>query len=338
VELLCHRARSGRSPTVSAVTATTATAGNPGQDLTAELPDITIMSWNLAEYGRPGAAAERAPQIIEAIRRHSPTILAAQEIFGSDPEMAASHVRGLAVKTGLQCQLPDGQTAVAHGFHDMNAAILWNPQRVKPVAGSWRTYGIGEQWHSAILGTVEVDGEKLTVCSYLAPSLEKNRRADEAERLILGAISGYTSDRMIIACDQNSLSNALNPDGTYYDDDPYLGKENEPDPAFVHQCLWEEGPNGEIQNLRADRRPAQTLSFGGKLRDLAPTIGEKWYYTIGHQRPDGPHGLRRIDLVWGTDQIVAETVSCRAVDDPVTQAASDHLPVLTILRKNGAAR
>ncbi|MFI7121900.1 hypothetical protein [Amycolatopsis sp. NPDC049868] len=175
----------------------------------------------------------------------------------------------------------------------MHAAILWEPARVTPKADSFRFYGKGELWHALVIGTVTIDGVPISLASYQAPSLRKLTRLDEVERLMLGAISGYTGKTLLFCGDFNSLSNARNTDGSYYDPDPYAGKE--PDPQQLFQVLWDEDETtGEISNVRADRRPAAALSFGGPLHDATATLGRRvaihhWMVVPGQSTRVPPH-------------------------------------------------
>lgn len=292
-------------------------------------PGLTrVMSWNVAEYVRPGPAEQRAPYIEKAIHEIGPQILLVQELYAETPEEAGRRAQQLATATGLTCRLPDGGAAVAFGGHDMHCAVLWDPQAVSPGTGRWRTYGAPEMWHAFLVGDLIVDGVEITVGSYQAPSLARNRRADEAERLMLAALSDWTKDTLIFGCDANSLSNARTPDGQFYDRDPYRGVP--PQPAHVSQIHYIDEPDGS-RGVRADRRPAETLSHGGLLHDAAAALGGPSLPTIGHQRPDGPHGKRRIDLQWVTTALLPAVRSCAPVNTLLTQTASDHLPVVTEL-------
>ncbi len=293
-------------------------------------PTATVLSWNVAEYVRPGKAAERAPLVEQVLRDERPTVALLQEIYAPDREELMTRVRSLARETGLQCEYEPGKVAAAYGSHDMHAAVLWDPERVSPAAGTWRFYGHGELWHAMVVGTAEIDGVQVSVASYQAPSLGKSTRLNESERLVLAATSGYTGDALIFCGDFNSLSNARTATGEFYDPEPYASKA--PEPQQVFQCRWDEDPGtGEIINVRADRRPAQTLSYGGLLHDAAASLGGAWEYTIGHWYPDGPHGLRRIDLAWVSTAVLPAIVSCSPVSTAVARAASDHLPLKTIV-------
>ncbi|MBO0878786.1 MAG: endonuclease/exonuclease/phosphatase family protein [Mycobacterium sp.] len=290
----------------------------------------TVVSWNVAEYIRPGRAAERAPLVEQVLRDERPDVALLQEIYAPDETELNVRVRHLARETGLECEHTPSRVAAAYGAHDMHTAILWNPKRVRPEEGSFRFYGVGELWHALTLGTVEIDRVPLSVASYQAPSLGKLTRLNEVERLVLAAISGYTRKTLLFCGDFNSISNARKADGSYYDPDPYDGKD--PDPQQVFQAVWDEDPTtGVISNIRADRRPAQALSFGGMLHDAAATLGEYWEPTIGWWYPDGPHGFRRIDLAWASTTVLPALISCAPITNSLTEKASDHLPVKTTI-------
>ncbi|WP_284741827.1 endonuclease/exonuclease/phosphatase family protein [Amycolatopsis sp. RTGN1] len=290
----------------------------------------TVLSWNVAEYIRPGKAAERAPLVEQVLRDERPSVALLQEIYAPDRAELMTRVRSLARETGLECEYEPGNVAAAYGSHDMHAAVLWDPERVSPVEGTWRFYGHGELWHAMVVGTLEIDGIEVSVASYQAPSLGKSTRVNESERLVLAATSGYTRDALIFCGDFNSLSNARTTAGEFYDPEPYTGKD--PDPQQVFQCLWDEDPaTGEIINVRADRRPAQSLSYGGLLHDAAAALGGTWEPTIGHWYPDGPHGLRRIDLAWVSTAVLPAIVGCSPVVTDVARKASDHLPLRTVV-------
>jgi endonuclease/exonuclease/phosphatase family metal-dependent hydrolase len=288
----------------------------------------TLLSYNTAEYGRPGRVAERAPAVEAVIAEAAPTVALLQEIYAPTPAEADDRVRRLAAATGLCCELEHGRVAVAFGGHEMHSAILWNPDHAQPVAGSFRFYGDGELWHALVIGTVQIEGVRLSVGSYHAPSLGRNKREDEAERIMLAVVSGYTDERMVVCGDFNSLSNARLADGEFYDPDPYAGKS--PDPQFVFQTRWSSAADGAVTDLHADRRPADVLSLGG-LVDLAPALGEPWQPTIGHWRPDGPHGFRRIDHAWATPAAVSAARSCSPLSGDQARTASDHFPLVVEL-------
>ncbi|MGF6889414.1 endonuclease/exonuclease/phosphatase family metal-dependent hydrolase [Nocardia sp. GP40] len=299
---------------------------------------VTVISWNVAEYVRPGKAQERQLLVEQAIRDERPVVTLLQEIYAPTVEEARSRVRSLAQATGLACELPDGQVAVAFGGHEMHAAILWDSEQVSPVAGTWRF--AGELWHAMVVGTVSIGGIEISVAAYQAPSLGKGKRAEEAERVMLVATSGFTRDALMICGDFNSLSNARTPEGTYYDNDPYEGKP--PSPEHVFQVAWTESADGEITDVHVNRRPAEILSYGGLLHDAAASLGGEWRPTIGHWYPDGPHSLRRIDLAWVTTPMLPAILSCEPVSTPITRQGSDHLPLkvvvdLPILRQRLAA-
>jgi endonuclease/exonuclease/phosphatase family metal-dependent hydrolase len=310
--------------------------------MTTASSEISVISWNVAEYIRPGKAADRAPHVEQALRDERPAIALLQEIYAPNRDEAVERVRSLADKVGLDCELPDGTVAMAYGSKDMHAAILWDTdQDVAPKPDTFRFYGLGELWHAMVLGTVTIDTVPLTVASYHAPSLGQGKRLDEAERIMFTATSGFTAKAKLYCGDFNGISNARTPTGEYYDDDPYEGLQ--PAPEQVFQLEWTEAPDGSIVDPHVTRRVAEILSFGGLLHDVAPSLSEEWKATIGHWHPDGPHGLRRVDQAWATLPVLRAIRSCTPIETDATTTGSDHLPVKTVvdveaLRRNLAAQ
>lgn len=298
-----------------------------------ELPSnelITILSWNLAAYGRPGGQGQRDALIEETIRLVQPTIALVQEVYAPDPDQAALRVQELAKRSGLACTLPNGRVAVVFGGHDLHCAVLWNPaSRISGIPRSFQYRGGPDFWHAFIVGTIDIEGVgHLSIGSYHAPSLSGAQRVDEAKRIVSAAVSGYLDDRLVVCGDFNSLSNARTPDGEYYDPDPYDGRAAHPQHVF--QCTLTDTPAGPTR-VRVDRRPAEILSYGGLLHDAAPTIGEPWNSTVGHDEPGGPHGLRRTDHAWVTTPVLPAVVSCQRHDSATAREVSDHEPIILSL-------
>jgi endonuclease/exonuclease/phosphatase family metal-dependent hydrolase len=292
--------------------------------------DVSVISWNVAEYIRPGKAEDRAPHVEQALRDERPAIALLQEIYAPNREEAVERVQALADKVGLDCELPDGRVAMAYGSKDMHAAILWDTdQNVVPDASTWRFYGLGELWHAMVLGTVTIEDVPLTVASYHAPSLDEGDRIREAKRIMFTATSGFTRAAKLYCGDFNGISNARKATGEYYDSDPYDGKPDAPEQVF--QVDWTETADGRIVDRHVTRRVAEILSFGGLLHDVAPGHGEEWKPTIGHWYPDGPHGLRRVDQAWATLPVLRAIRSCTPIDTEATTTGSDHLPLKTVL-------
>lgn len=309
----------------------------PGQN-----SEISVVSWNVAEYIRPGKAEDRAPHVEQALRDERPAVALLQEIYAPTYDDAADRVRSLAEKVGLDCELPDGRVAMAYGSKDMHAAILWDTdQQVALQPNTFRSYGLGELWHAMALATFTIDQVPVTLASYHAPSLGKAKRLDEAERIMFTATSAFTSTAKLYCGDFNSISNARKPTGEYYDADPYDGKT--PAPEHVFQLEWTETPDGHILDRHVTRSVAETLSYGGLLHDVAPSLGEQWKATIGHWYPDGPHGLRRVDQAWATTPVLRAIRSCTPIETEATTTGSDHLLLKTVLdvealRRNLATR
>jgi hypothetical protein len=292
--------------------------------------EISVVSWNVAEYIRPGKAEDRAPHIEQALRDERPAVALLQEIYAPTYDEAVDRVRSLADKVGLDCELPDGTVAMAYGSKDMHSAILWDTeQHVAFQPTTFRSYGLGELWHAMALGTLTIDQVPLTLASYHAPSLGKGKRLDEAERIMFTATSGFTAKAKLYCGDFNCISNARKPTGEYYDDDPYEGLP--PAPEQVFQVVWTETPDGSIVDRHVTRRVAEILSFGGLLHDVAPSLGEEWKATIGHWYPDGPHGLRRVDQAWATIPVLRAVRSCRPIATDATTTGSDHLLLKTVI-------
>jgi hypothetical protein len=297
--------------------------------ITTRLRTVNVVQFNAAEYGRPGGSikTEQDRQVEQLIARESPMLACVQEVFGATAHEAAANVQRLARATGLECRLPDGRVAVSIGAHDMHCAILWRPDVVTPT-GTWRMYGQGELWHALIIGVVEIDGFRLGIGCYHAPSLERDVRAAEAERIVHASLT-TACPHVLICMDGNALSGTRTTDGGFYDQDVYEQQKNW-HPQFVFQCQWTRDTDGTISSWHADRRPSDVLTAGG-LVDAAAALGEPWAATIGHKHPNGPHTRRRVDIAWATQALVPALRGSRPVQDALTEAASDHLPVVTVM-------
>lgn len=292
------------------------------------LRNIDVLQLNAAEYGRPGGSAktEQDHLVEQLIAREAPMLACIQEVFGETAAEAEANVERLARSTGLECRLPDGRIAVSIGAHEMHSAILWRRDVVIPT-GQWRMYGQGELWHALIIGEVEIDHFRMGIGSYHAPSLERDVRFNEAERIVLASLT--TGPRVLICMDGNSMSIARNSDGTFYDEDIYA-QQKEWNPRFLFQCQYIRDEAGTIVEWHVDRRPADALTAGG-LVDAAASLGETWVATIGHHYPNGPNKLRRVDIAWATQELVPALRSSRPVQDELAERASDHLPVVTVM-------
>ena len=322
---------------------------------------MAYMSYNLRNYGRDEDTVRREA-VHAVIRACAPDVLAVQEIYaaGPDPRPRAERLlRELAHATGMECELPSGQLALALGNAGYHVAVLWRPG-LTPV--SWTPWS-GSLWHAMGTLVLIIDGEETAFIVYHAGPFGKHRRADEAEIVIATATRPPAARRATLAAgDWNCVfSNRyllrvdpmepdLHPEDQksrylVYDHDPFTQvatfarldtkPPQEWSPEWIYQCTWETVHETQIAGLgnglrpqrwQADRSVGDILAASA-LRDPAVTLGAPWQATAGHWKND-PYPPRRFDAIRVTAVVTVALVEYPVVSSDLAKSASDHLPVL----------
>lgn len=284
------------------------------------------------------ARYERVHTVIQSL---DVDVLAVQELIADGDDkavLAGRRLSQLAEATGLRCEHTPGKPAVAVGNHRFHAALLWR-DGITP-AGGWGSYAGVNVWHSLALLHLDVGATRpIKVGSFHATPFGKNRRADEAERVLAAMTRPAGGPPGIIGGDWNAISadrvfepGWVDEDGgqldrwRHYDDDPYATSDWHPD--FVYQCeIVDDEYDG--MSWAADRRPGAILAHGG-LRDVAAELRAPWQTTVGYWEDD-PYGQRRIDIIRTTAEVVPALRGYEVADTPMARIASDHLPVTCVL-------
>ncbi|MEY9958839.1 endonuclease/exonuclease/phosphatase family protein [Streptacidiphilus sp. MAP5-52] len=280
---------------------------------------------------------------VESIREIGTDILALQEVVvdesGTKPErwqqQAAELIQGLADQCGLTAAVgatpghPHGTAMAANAHRAWWTALLWNPDTVQPIDGSFRPYGAPDFWHGCATVSFDIGArEPILVASYHGDPFRPDARANEALRLKgMFRRTGGARPGLCLG-DFNSISAAEVPTGQgghqYYDAEPYLDMHHD-DLEFQVQP----GTAGGVQ--LADRRPTAALLRGGYMVDAAAHLGAPWQPTVGHwqdgQGDPDPWGARRIDLILASRPLAPALRGYQTHKSAAAQAASDHLPV-----------
>lgn len=280
---------------------------------------------------------------VTAIREIAPDILALQEVVVNERTTsrnswegeAASLIRDLAEQCGLTASVgatdghPHGTAMAANWHRPWWTALLWNPDIVRLVEGSYRPFGAPDYWHGCATARFDVGArEPILVASYHGDPFRPDFRYNEALRL-KGTIrtTGGVQPAFCVG-DFNSISAAKVDDGQggrrHYDTEPYTQMRHD-DLEFQVQA----GTIGTTQ--LADRRATEALLRKGYMVDAAAHLGAPWKPTVGHWEdgrgdPD-PWGPRRIDLILASRSVAPALTRYRAHRSAAAEEASDHLPV-----------
>jgi endonuclease/exonuclease/phosphatase family metal-dependent hydrolase len=307
---------------------------------------VTVFSfatYNLLDYGkhrRKPETAAREAALVEVIRNLDVDVLAVQEVIGDGPDAAANRLRELAEAVGMNCVVADNgydysEVAVAAAPTGYNVALLWR-RGITPVPGTWRPYHLpGDLWHALATVHLDLGGTTVKFASYHADPFRPDRRFVDAIRVTTAFRDGVPA---LLGGDFNNIGADPQPDGTFYDPDPFNDPNLLPDlaslPALLYQCVWDDDP---AARPLADRRASAVLYRAG-LHDAAAVLQARpWQQTTGHWTKIDPYPPRRIDAVRVTDSVRAALLSHQVINslppgpdgqpavDPHT--ASDHLPV-----------
>ncbi|MDO0936546.1 endonuclease/exonuclease/phosphatase family protein [Streptomyces sp. DG2A-72] len=289
---------------------------------------------------------------VKAVQEFGPDLLGLQEVVVDEAAtppaqwdaVAALTIAAFAEDCGLSAAVPatpgrpQGVAMAANSHRAWYTAVLWNPDSVGHVSGSYRPLGAPDFWHG--LTTLAFDigaAEPLTLVSYQGDPFRPNWRAEEALR-IKGLLrrTGGVKPALVIG-DFNALSAALRPRRwwqwrrKYYDAEPYL-KQRHDDLEYQVQ------PNRIGKRFRrqlADREQTKNLLRDGYMVDAAAHLGVPWHPTVGHW-PDGqgdpdPWGMRRIDLILASRPVVPALQEYGVQGSKAALAGSDHLiPWITV--------
>ena len=286
-------------------------------------------TYNMLDLFAADSAEDRRhyETVAGVIRDLDADVLAVQEILAPDAGTAAQRLRQLAADTGLRCEVPGGDVAVAFGGHGYHVGLMWR-DGIEPVPGSLRCYGGRDFWHGLALLTLDTGGPLVRHGSFHASPFCRRLRADQNERLVAAVTRPRGEPPVLVGADWNAESADRGPDGTLYEPaDPYAGVQWFAD--LIYQCQWTYDEHGRRAH-RADREAGDVLWAGG-LHDAAAVTGAPWQPTTGHHPADayGEHGIRRrIDAVRVTEAVVPALRAHQVIDTAQTRAASDHLPVL----------
>ncbi|SDZ50764.1 Endonuclease/Exonuclease/phosphatase family protein [Saccharopolyspora shandongensis] len=305
---------------------------------------LRIGTWNIYEYARANTyrdkqAADRYALVRKAIAELECDLLMLQEICAGPHALLE-----IAEETGMSCRYKQpwwdeeggepGRSAIAgtKPRADFHVGLLWNPSAITPYTDTFRAYD-GEFWHNLASLAFDVDGVLLRAASYHGNPFGREKRIDEAERVVSALTRPYGQFPLgIVGADWNSVSDDRVPgaDGSWqhYHPDPYTDRPwVEP---FIYQCLWDiDDATGLPTNWRADRRPGTTLWSAG-LRDTAALVNKPWHRTVGHF-DHADMGDRAIDGHRVTPALAPAVVDHEVIENDRTRGASDHLPVVTTL-------
>jgi endonuclease/exonuclease/phosphatase family metal-dependent hydrolase len=304
-------------------------------------PDsVLFTTYNTLDLFHDTSAAgkEHYEQVVEVIRDLGTDVLAVQEIRGADAPLVHERLRQLADDVGMRCLVPAAgvpagtrQPAVAMGSRSFHCGLMWRGE-IEPVAGSLRTQGRGQFWHSVATVTLEVGGRQVRHAAFHATPFGRLLRADQNERLVAALTGQRGGLPLLVGADWNTESA-----DRVYDEAAGRWTLYEPRDPFagigwldhmIYQCEWDYDERGERRHW-ADRRPGDVL-FAGGLHDAAAVLRAPWQPTVGHHPGDryGTAGIsRRIDAIRVTRHVTAALRAYHVTDTELARQASDHLPV-----------
>ncbi|MFE4869517.1 endonuclease/exonuclease/phosphatase family protein [Streptomyces sp. NPDC056682] len=329
-----------------------ALARGPSAERSWSVQTVRIANFNAYKLNKTARGTTAWKARVTTVQEIAPAILSLQEVLVDhstapndrwDTE-AADTIHSFAADCGLTATVtatsgyPHGTVMASNSNRPWYTAILWNPDLVGLVPGSYRPYGAPDFWHG--LTTAQFDlgaGEPVTVASYHGDPIRPDGRYNEALRIksIFRRTAGVK--RGFVIGDFNALSAArraphLGDGGSgslgYYDAEPY-GDQDHDDLEF--QLLADTVGKEQL----ADRRQSAALLRRGFMVDAAAHLGAPWEATVGYWEdgrgdPD-PWGERRIDLILATRPTAPGLVGYRLHRTAAALEASDHLcPVVDV--------
>jgi endonuclease/exonuclease/phosphatase family metal-dependent hydrolase len=281
---------------------------------------------------------------VTTIQEIAPDILTLQEVVvdasSTPPEqwdtVAAGIINdfaeacGLTASVGVTLGHPHGTAMASNSHRPWYTAVLWNPNTVELVSGSYRPFGAPDFWHGCTSLVFNVGGSHILVATYHGHPFSLLVRFLEALRL-KGVFrrSGGVKAGFLVG-DFNGLSAAWRKRKWWqfprrYDAEPYLNQR--------HDDLEFQVSPGRIgkrfRRQTADRRQTEALLRDGYMVDAAAHLEVPWHPTVGHWAdgrgdPD-PWGRRRIDLIFATRPVAPALTKYWVHTSPAAEAASDHL-------------
>lgn len=249
---------------------------------------MKLISYNLFE----GAVASY-PQLVEFVSAEQPDVLCLQEI-NTWQNRGLSRLKDFAVRCGFSTYV----------YGDSNSKYKLSTFTRLPVTRQLvHREGF---WHAAVEIGVETDAGKFTIFNLHLNPLAENQRSAEIEQLLsLTNLSRPT----IIAGDLNSLSRRDN-----YPTDMLSRLE--------HKGIVKFGAN-YLQYDVTDRLTAAGLTdLAAAHGNLATTVPTLYNRDRDHEIP------LRIDYVFATGGIAAQTTRSEVIKTALTDSISDHYPVV----------
>jgi hypothetical protein len=267
-------------------------------------------------YNLEGARPGQQDALCAVIRALRVDVLAVQEVHAYSLEAAAERLVELGDRVGLTpfhvFRASDAdpahqvnRIAIGASAHDAHLGLLWDPERVRCVRDSFRSYDRDNFHHGMVVATFEVpgsDGQTHLVrhaSAHLTPFGPYGARADEAVRVVSALTRPLDRPAALVGLDANTVGADRCADGSFYDPDPYAGYPWRPE--FIYQCQREYDEFGRIIRWWADRTTGQALIDGGLLdarvalhNATAAVGGVPWAATTGYRSRTVGFGPRRI--------------------------------------------
>ncbi|MEU6379530.1 hypothetical protein [Streptomyces sp. NPDC046909] len=187
-----------------------------------------------------------------------------------------------------------------------HVVLLWTPN-VEPVPGSLRAYeSSNDFWHALVMAGFHTGIPAPTRwCSYHTTPFRPERRLQEPHRVL----SLFQEPDVVggVPANWNSISGDRRPDGSYYDPDPYLGRDHR---KLRYQVIFD--PKDADAPKVTDWRAGEFLRRKpGGLHDPAAVLDTRWQWSCGHWvdakgKPDD-FGRRRINTLRVTENVAATT-------------------------------
>lgn len=301
---------------------------------------LKVATYNTWDYGQhqDEPRADLVHKVIRQLVDDGVHLIAAQELYQPRDLLTLAEEAGLTCyydppwwdedeysRGRIAAAAANGQSPVKH-----HVGLLWDPKVMRARPDTWRSFP--DFWHNLAVCDFDVDGLVIRAGSYHGPPFGRNRRCDEAERVVSVMTRPYAEHpRSLIGGDWNSISadrvKGENGQSTYWHPEPFDEPWREP---YVYQCeVLSEASDGTPVHWHADRRPGQVLLRAG-IRDTAALTGTPWVPTVGHA-DHADMGSRAIDTWRTSSNLAPAVIDHQVVDNPLTRAASDHLPVVATL-------
>ncbi|MGW4490414.1 endonuclease/exonuclease/phosphatase family protein [Streptomyces sp. NPDC004376] len=315
---------------------------------------IRITSFNAHKLKRKDRGTPGWDDRVTTIKEIEPDILIFLEVVVHEGKTAREEWEKEASETirafADDCQLtavvgaspgyPHGTCMAANRDRGWFTAIMWNPETVNLVEGSYRPYGAPDFWHGCTTASFKIgthdDGRpvQVRVAAYHGDPIHPQQRAAEALRLkSMFRTTGGTKPG-IIAGDFNSISAARKPRRwwqlwrRYYDAEPYMRQKHG---DLEYQVAPKRiGVLARLFRQQKAERPTKVLLRDGYMVDAAVHCQVPWEPTVGHWEdgkgdPD-PWGERRIDYMLVTRGVAPAIVAYRTHRSTAALRSSDHAP------------